>query len=247
MFDAIDELGDVDITHIKNEAPKQQSGGGQYGNSGGGNSGGNFNRGNSGGGGNSRGGFNRGGQGFQRKEEVLEDPYIPVTIFVDRDFPAEVKTNLYNLASKLINKGITVRYNADDKDFHEKISSLSDKRTEAYVPWRGFNGIESTKHYWNTITSKHLAQLHFPAWDKIPDSVKAMFARNVRMVFGDKNNSIAMCVVTWSPDGASRVPEVTKDTGRSSFIIKMAASYGFPVINIGKQGAGNILEKTFDL
>ena len=72
-------------------------------------------------------------------------------------------------------------------------------------------------------------------------------ARNVRMVFGDKNNSIAMCVITWSKDGASKAPEVTKDTGRASFIIKMASSYGFPVINTAKQNAENVLEKTFSL
>ena len=45
---------------------------------------------------------------FPRKEEVVEDPYIPVAIYVDRDFPQEVKDALYNIASKLINKKITV-------------------------------------------------------------------------------------------------------------------------------------------
>lgn len=219
-------------------------GGGQGGNrSYGGNSGGGYGGGQGGG---NRGGYGGGQGGFKRKEEEIEEPYVPVAIYVDRDFPPEIKTALYNIASKLINKKITVRYNADDKDFHEKISSLSTKYTEAYAAWKGFNDVE-TRHSWNTLTAKHLAQMHSPGWDKIPDVVKALLARTVRMVFGDKNNSIAMCVITWSADGASKAAEVTKDTGRSSFIIKLAATYGFPVLNTAKSGTENVLEKTFGL
>lgn len=225
MFDDLAGLGDVDLSEIKNvdSAPGYKGGTGSY----------TPNKG--------KGGF------FPKKEEVLEEAYLPVTIFIDRDFPPEVKTSLYNIASKLINKKITVRYNGDDKDFHEKLSSLSDSFTETFIPWKGFNEIIS-KHYYNTITAKHVAQTSFgSAWEKIPDSVKALLARNVRMIFGDKNNSISLCVITWSKDGASRAPEVTKDTGRASFVIKLASTYGFPVINIAKENSGNILEKTFSL
>jgi len=183
---------------------------------------------------------------FKRKEEVLEEPYIPVTMYVDSTFPQEVKEKLYNIASRLINKKVTVRINGDDKEFIERLSKLSDSNVEIYIPWKGFNDLD-TKHSWNTITSKHIAQTNFQAWDKIPDSVKSLMARNVRMVFGDKNNSITLCVITWSPDGASRGPEVTKDTGRSSFIIKMASRYSFPVVNTQKQNAENILEKSFEI
>jgi len=185
-------------------------------------------------------------QFFKNKKEVIEDAYVPVAIYVDRNFPPEVKTSLYNIASKLINKKITVRVNGDDKEFCERLASLSDSHVEIYIPWKGFNDFES-KHRWNTQTSKHIAQLHFPGWDKIPDTVKALLARNVRMIFGDRNNSIALCVITWSKDGASRATEITKDTGYSSFIIKVASIYGFPVINIAKQSAGNILEKNFGI
>lgn len=254
MFDDLSDLDSVDISEIKNpdNGPGHTSAGNHGGfksnNSYGGGNG--YNRGNGGGygGGNGggSGGYSGGGGGFKRKEEVVEDPYVPVTMFIDREFPPEIKNAMYNLASKLINKKITVRYNGDDKEFHEKLSSLSSKFTEVYIPWKNFNEIES-KHTWNTLTSKHLAQQHFPGWEKIPDSVKALMARNVRMIFGDKNNSVSLCLITWSKDGASKAPEVTKDTGRSSFIIKLTATYGFPVINMAKPSAENVLEKTFGL
>jgi len=234
MFDDISELDKVNINEIKNV----DSGPGFSG------SNGNQFKQNNGYNGNNNNGGNR--PFFKKKEEVIEEPYVPVVIYVDRDFPPEVKTSLYNIASKLINKKITIRVNGDDKEFADRLTALSDSHVEVYIPWKGFNNMES-KHSWNTLTSKHLAQLHFPGWDKIPDSVKALMARNVRMVFGDKNNSIAMCIITWSKDGASKATEVTKDTGRSSFIIKMASSYGFPIVNVAKQTAENILEKTFGL
>lgn len=274
MFDDLSDLDKVDLSEIKNvdtsngytsgnkyqqaQTQNQSSGyqqrnqeqggynGGQYGNNQGG-----YNRNNNqqGAGQQRQGGGYGGGGGnnFKRKEEVIEEPYIPVALFVDRDFPPEIKNTLYNLASKLINKKITVRFNGDDKDFYDRLTALSDKYVEAFIPWRNFNNIENNKHYYNTLTSKHIAQLHFPAWDKIPDSVKALMARNVRMIFGDKNNSVSMCLITWSGDGASRASEVTKDTGRASFIIKTASHYGFPVVNVGKQNAEAILEKSFGI
>lgn len=213
-------------------------------NSGGGNNGGYQQRSGGNGGGNNSW---KGGSGnFQKKEEVVEEPYCPVAVFIDRDFPEDIKAKLQAVISKLINKGYTVRYNGDTMATHNQISNLSRKLTEAYTPWKGFDEIES-KHYWNTKTSEHMAMTNFPAWDKIPNVVKAMMSRNVRMLFGDKNNSIVKCLVTWSPDGASKSLEVTKDTGRPSFIIGLASKYNFPVINLGKEGAEQALERALGL
>lgn len=183
---------------------------------------------------------------FKKKEEVAEEPYLPIAIFLDRDFPLEVKEKLYTLASKLIAKGYTIRINGDDKEYTEKFMKLSDTHVEVYIPWKGFNNIES-KHYYSNLTAKEIARKFFPGWEKITDSVKSLLARNVRMLFGDKNNSISMCLITWSEKGESRVAELTKDTGKAYFIIKVAATYGFPVVNIGKSGVENVLEKVFGI
>ena len=214
------------------------------------NGGGNNNyRGNNNGGYQNKSGYqgrSGGGGNWQKKEEVIEEPYVPVAIYVDRDFPTEAKQTLIRIAGRLLNKNVVVRYNADDMDVHTPISQLSQKKTEAYTPWKNFNNIES-KHSYNTETSKHVAASNFQGWDKVPDAVKAMLARNVRMVFGDKNRSVTLCLITWSPDGASRAAEVTKETGRSGNIIKLASTYGIPVINMAKPNAEAILEKTFGI
>ncbi len=194
----------------------------------------------------SGGGGNKNFSKFQKKEEVVEDPYKPVTMFIDKDFPTEIKDKLCRIAGRFLNKGFTVRINGDDKEVVTKLRSLSDKHVEVYTAWKGFNDIES-KHYYNTLTSKHLAQVGFQAWDKIPDVVKSMLARNVRMVFGDKNNSITMVVITWGPGGATKTIEVTKDTGRAGNIIKMASSHGFSVVNVSKDNAEDILDRYFNI
>lgn len=237
----------------QNAGQSNQGGNGGYSNNnqqrntGGGNSGGYQQRSGGNAGGNNNWKGNGGGGGnFQKKEEVVEEPYCPIAVFIDRDFPEDIKAKLQAVVSKLINKGYTVRYNGDAIAMHNQISNLSRKLTEAYTPWKGFDEIES-KHYWNTKTSEHMAMTNFPAWDKIPNVVKAMMSRNVRMLFGDKNNSIVKCLVTWSPDGASKSLEVTKDTGRPSFIIGLASKYNFPVINLGKEGAEQALERALGL
>lgn len=183
---------------------------------------------------------------FTRKPEVLEDPYIPVVVYIDRDIPIESKDRLISIASKFIRKKITVRVNGDEPSIVSKLTSLSTRFVEVYIPWKGFNDIDS-KHYYNTLTSKEIAKQHFAGWDKVPDSVKSILARNVRLIFGDKNNSIALCLITWSKDGASNRSEVTKETGRHGVVIKLASTYGFPVINLEKQNTEAAIEKIFNL
>lgn len=196
--------------------------------------------------GNSKGNWTPGGNNFKKKEEVVEEPYSAVAIYIDKDFPEEIKKSLIDLIGKFVAKKIVVRVNGDDKELYERIRGLSDKYIEWYIPWKNFSEIES-KFYYNTLTAKHLAQVNFPAWDKVPDVVKAMLARNVRMIFGDKNNSGVICLITWSQDGATKVGEISKDTGRASFSIRVANSNYYPVINTGKQGALNMVERSFNL
>ncbi|EKD89594.1 MAG: hypothetical protein ACD_33C00036G0005 [uncultured bacterium] len=184
---------------------------------------------------------------FPSKKEVVTDiPYIPITVYVDKEFPQEAKDGLYSIIVKLLSKDYKVRVNGDDKEFYERIKTLADESLEIYTPWKEFNDIE-TKHYFNSETCKLIAQKHFASWDKIPNPVKSLLARNIRMLFGDKNNSLSLCLITWSKDGASKLLEITKETGRSSFIIKVASTYGIPVLNIGKPNAENVLQRTFGI
>jgi hypothetical protein len=224
-----------------------------YGNSSGGYGGsqnqGGYNKGGGGYGGQRQGGYGGGqrqGGGFQRKPDELQDPYVAIGLYVEKTFPQEVKEEFFTLASKCLSKKMVVRINADDPEFIQRLQQLSREKVEIYLPWRNFNDLES-KHTYNTLTANHTAQMHFSGWEKIPDAVKAMLAAQVRLVFGDRNNSAVLCVLTWSPDAASRSSEVSKETGRAGFLIKMASSFGFPVLNLKRPQAVAAFEKSFSL
>lgn len=251
MFDELDQDSNFDTKTVSQPPANEQRsyGGGNNGGQqrqggyqgGGGGNGGGYSRGGGGG-----GGYGGGGRGFQQKEDVVSDPYLPVVIYVEQEFPDNVKEQLYHIASKLIGKRYTVRVSGIDKQFAERVMKLSDSKVELYLPWRNFNEMES-KRTFNTLTAKHVASVNFAGWEKIPDAIKAFLAAQVRMVMGDRNNSPTMCVITWSQDGASKHAEVTKETGRSGFMIKMSSNYGFPVVNIQKQSSEAIIEKNFGL
>ena len=244
MFDDIEEDSGFDVGSVNKQEQKSyggsnSGGGGGYSNDRGQQSQGGF-RGNSGGGG--------GGGGFRgrQQEDTVQDPYLPVVVYVEQDFPEEVKDQLAKISSKLISKGFTVRIYGMDKPFVERLQKLSSSKVELYLPWRNFNELES-KRTWNTLTAKHVAQVNFAGWEKIPDGVKGSLAGQVRLLLGDRNNSPAKCLITWSKDGAGKAAEVSKETGRSGFIIKLASTYAFPVINVQKPSSEAIIEKNFGL
>ena len=130
--------------------------------------------------------------------------------------------------------GYTVRYNADDLAIHNRIQSISNTKTEALAPWKGFNDIE-TKLYYNTVTANQIAEENNPGWERLSNLPKAKLARNVRSLFGNRNinNSRAMAVITWSPDGANNRNMVTRETGYVGSLITMADRYKFPIYNMG--------------
>ena len=229
MFDDIEGLNDFKPETIK--ADTGQGGGYNKGGYQGGNSTG-YNNGGSG----NNGGFNK----FQKKPEVVTDiPYAPVAFFLDRDYPQEVKDCFYSFINKLISKNLIIR-------FITKLQELNYDKLEIYTAWKGFNGVES-KFYYNNETSKLIAAKYNPGYEKLPDAVKALLARNARLLFGEKNNSCTLSLITWSPDGASRIMDITRETGRSSHVIRMALSNGISVLNVKRENAEVLFKKSFRL
>jgi len=179
------------------------------------------------------------------KREIRQTPYIPIAVYIDKDFPVEVKDQLVKYIHQLFTRGFAIRINADDKSLYDQLKTLG-SNIEFYTPWKNFNEIES-KHYYNHDIHKKIAQENFPAWDKIPDVVKAMLARNVRMILGDKLNSTMFFLLTWSEDGAVNASECSPKTGKASFLIKVASRYKLPIFNIGNEKSLRSFERNFIL
>lgn len=180
------------------------------------------------------------------KKQVSDIPYLPISFFIDSSYPEEIKQEMFSIIDKLLAKQYTIRINGDDKEFIAKLNALNSQHIEVYIPWKGFNDIDS-KYYFNYDALKSIARANFLGWDKIPDTVKAILTRNVRMLLGTSNNSVCLCVVLYTPDGATNKSEVTKESGKFSFIISIANKFGLPVINLKKQKLVEMFLKNYGI
>lgn len=170
---------------------------------------------------------------FPKKETKIELS-LPVAFFVERDYPNEIKEKLIRILADYANQGYVIRVNGDDPIFVQKVKDLSYSKVEFYIPFKEFNQIE-TKHYFNHEPSKEIAKSNFPSWDKVPDFIKSLLARNVRLLFGDKLNSPVLELFFWSEDGCESGFKVTQKTGKISALIRLADRYKITMRNIGNE------------
>jgi len=205
-----------------------------YGGQGGGQGSWNSNR--QGGGGNNWGNKSK----FQKRPPQEEGPaelYLPYVVVFNQDMPEASKSLLEGVVRRLDEAGYTLRMGGNtgpEEDF-EKLS----KRVELHLPWRGFNQKES-KSTFNTKNAFEIAKTFSPVYDKFSDPIKAMLARNVRLVLGKELKSPTLLLVTWSADGAESAAERTARTGNVGHVIAMASALRVPVFNLAK---ANTLER----
>lgn len=184
------------------------------------------------GGGNKQSGNWGGGGNRPPPKELRKTPYLPVCLYIDKASSESSKEAAVKLAEKILAKGMVIRVSGEDQELTSRFTSLSlPENVEVYIPWRGFENIES-KFYWNPEELKLVAKSLFAAWDKVPDAIKAFLTRNVRMVLGDKNNSPVREIIVFSEDGAESLGETSRETGRPEFFIRMGSRFGIPVTNL---------------
>lgn len=180
------------------------------------------------------------------KKNISDIPYLPIAFFIDSSYPNEIKEEIYSMIDKLLAKQYTIRINGDDKEFIDRLSQLNSDRIEVYIPWKNFNNIDS-KFYFSHEALKSIARSNFLGWDKIPDTVKGILTRNVRMLLGTSNNSVCMCVVLYTTDGAVKKSQVTKETGKLSFVITTADKFRIPIINLKNKAYVEAFVKNFEI
>lgn len=170
--------------------------------------------------------------GFQRKfEEGPAELYLPYTVSANQDIPDNISDILTSVVKRFSEADYTLR-TGGNKGVDDLLESLS-KRTEIHLPWRGFNDKQS-KFTFNTKNSFEIAKQFSPVYENMKDSVKAMLARNVRMMLGKDLKSPTMFLITWTADGAESASERTGKTGFAGHLIAMASAMRVPVYNLSK-------------
>lgn len=88
---------------------------------------------------------------------------------------------------------------------------------------------------------KEAAKLH-PIFSKIPKYAQALHARNVGIVLGDDLDTPIQFMICWTPDGAEKEQQVSKETGGTGTAIRLAARNNIPIFNFKNEDAESRLE-----
>lgn len=145
-----------------------------------------------------------------------------------RETPPVVAAMMKEQAAKLESLGYVLRSGgADGADLAFESGCT---RKEIFLPWEGFNGNPSPLSYipdW----CYQIASLYHPGWRHLKQGAQSLMARNVQQVLGQneysENSRFVLC---WTPDGVETT--TTNLTGGTGQAIRIAVSYGIPVINM---------------
>lgn len=181
---------------------------------------------------------------YYQKKETPEDLnpefYKPFALAFNQDIPESILPMLEALTTKLNELGYTVRIGGN-KGIEEFIEDKM-QRKEVHLPWRNFNEKES-KLTFNTKQAFILAKQFSPVYDRLPDSVKAFLARNVRLILGNNLKSPLLFLITWSKDGVESAKHRTAQTGNVGHVIAMADMLRVPIFNLSKSSSVDRLKQ----
>lgn len=185
-----------------------------------------------------KGGY-KGGGSFNKFQKKPFDPntfsiYKPVVITANDNVPDNVVNEAEELCRWLLSHGFTIRLSCTSNLENKLMEALPRENLEIYLPFKGFNNIES-KLYWNDEISKFIAAKYNRKYDQLPDVVKAFLARNVRMVMGEKAKSYALATIVWTADGVESVSDITRETGNMSHVISVANGVHMKVYNLSSE------------
>ena len=96
-------------------------------------------------------------------------------------------------------------------------------RKEIYLPWRGFEGSDSTLYPPSEAAVVMAATIH-PAWDKCSPKAKLLHARNCHQILGPNLNEPVDFILCWTPKGET--------VGGTATGIRLAERHNITVYNL---------------
>lgn len=137
-----------------------------------------------------------------------------------RETPADVLQTMSRIAQYLGEHNYTLRSGGcvgADTAFELGAKSYS---TEIYLPWRGYNNHLSNRYYIPDVAFKLAKEFH-PAWERCSVGARKLHARNGQIILGTNLDNPVDFVVCWH-----------NGTGGTMQGVRIAQSYGIPVINL---------------
>lgn len=187
---------------------------------------------------NNQGGYqNNGGQNnhrFERKPETDLSLYKPYAFTANNDIPEEVMSRICDIMRDLERRGYTLR--TGGMEGPEDTAEKAVEKKEIHLPWKDFNEKKS-KFTWTSERAMAVAKMFHPAFDSMKKGVQIFLAKNARLVLGNKVDSPALFLLTWTEDGAESAREKTARTGFSGHPISIASALRIPIFNFGREGS----------
>lgn len=108
-----------------------------------------------------------------------------------------------------------------DTAFEEGCDEFGGEK-EIFLPWKGFNGSDSTFHEVHE-NAYEIARKHHPAWNRLSSAAKKLHGRNTYQILGWNCDDPVDVVVCWTPSG--------KRSGTEQ-ALRIARTYNIPIYNL---------------
>ena len=153
-----------------------------------------------------------------------------------RQTPPDILDLMGKVAIKLRDDGWILRSGGADGADTAFAQQLERTDVEVFIPWRGFNGIDSDL-IGATNRALQIAEANHPAWNRCSQGARKLHARNVHQVYGwdIDPTTYSRFVICWTP-GAERV-------GGTATAIKLAENVGIEVFNLANADVRDRFEK----
>lgn len=171
--------------------------------------------------------------------------YIPYAGVGSRRTPVKKFKLLNNIGKRLDLRGLTLRSggaNGADKEFERLVR----RSKEIYRP---ANHVGRLPHGHLIVKgeiyreARKIAAANHPFWGKMSPEAKELHTRNVFQVLGGDLESYSLFVLCWTLDGADGINIPTSaDTGGTGTAIRIANSFGIPVINLNTPNGAKRLQ-----
>jgi len=153
-----------------------------------------------------------------------------------RQTPQNILELMDKIAQKLELKGYTLRSGGADGADNAFAKNITNK--EIFLPWRGFNGVQSnfTGH---TAKAYDIAKRIHPAWSRCSQGAQKLHARNVHQILGwnIKPKEYSRFIICWTPDG--------KMVGGTATAMKIANRANIKIYNLAiKEDYNRLLKFT---
>lgn len=140
-----------------------------------------------------------------------------------RETPLDICSKMNELAGWLNNQPHKFVLRSGGAEGADTAFAAGAQFSEIYLPWKGFNGSESTLYPPSEKAIEMAIKFH-PRFDYLSRGAKLLMSRNSHQIFGKEMNDPVSFVVCWTKDG--------KASGGTGQALRIAQHYDIKVFNL---------------